>query len=56
MTSQTNNWKTWLQENWPNVRGVDHDWTMEGYDYTQSVRDGIMENWNKINDNNGGLW
>jgi len=56
MTSQTNNWKTWLQENWPNVRGVDHDWTMEGYDYPQYVRDGIMENWTKINDNNGGLW
>jgi len=54
--SQTNNWKTWLQENWPNVKGIDHDWTMERYDYPQYVRDGIMENWTKINDNNGGLW
>ena len=57
MASQTtNNWSKWLQENWPNVRAVDHDWTMERYDYPQYVRDGIMENWTKINDNNGGLW
>ena len=57
MTSQTsNNWQKWLQENWPNVRALDHDWTMERYDYPQYVRDGIMENWTKVNDNNGGNW
>jgi hypothetical protein len=29
---------------------------MERYDYPQYVRDGIMENWTKVNDDNGGTW
>jgi len=57
MTSQTSNdWQKWLQENYPNVRALDNDWTMERYDYPQYVRDGIMKNWTKVNDNNGGTW
>ena len=49
-------WQEWLQENWPKVRALDHDWTMERYDYPQYVRDGIAENWIKVNDENGGTW
>ena len=49
-------WQKWLQENWPNVRSLDHDWTMERYEYPQYVRDGIAENWIKVNDENGGTW
>ena len=49
-------WQKWLQENWPNVKALDHDWTMERYDYPQYVRDGIAENWIKVNDENGGTW
>ena len=57
MTSQTSNdWQKWLQENYPNVRALDNDWTMERYDYPQYVRDGIMDNWTKVNDDNGGTW
>lgn len=57
MTSQiSNDWQKWLQENYPNVRALDNEWTMERYDYPQYVRDGIMENWTKVNDNNGGTW
>jgi len=56
MDSSQNNWQKWLQENWPNVRALDNDWTMERYDYPQYVRDGIMENWTKVNDDNGGTW
>ena len=49
-------WQEWLQENCPNMRALDHDWTMERYDYPQYVRDGIAENWIKVNDENGGTW
>ena len=49
-------WQEWLQENWPNMRALDHNWTMERYDYPQYVRDGIAENWIKVNDENGGTW
>jgi len=48
-------WQKWLQENCPNVKALDHgQW--ERYDYPQYVRDGITENWIKVNDENGGTW
>ena len=28
----------WLKNKWPNVRVLDHNWTMERYDYPQYVR------------------
>ena len=56
MNQEKMTWKKWLQENWPNVKALDHDWTMERYDYPQYVRDGIAENWVKVNDENGGTW
>ena len=58
MTLQTSNdWQKWLLENHPNVRAIGyHNWTMKRNDYPPYVRDGIMENWTKVNDNNGGTW
>ena len=56
MNQKKMTWKKWLQENWPNVKALDHDWAMERYDYPQYVRDGIAENWVKVNDENGGTW
>ena len=55
-TQTYNDWKKWLENNWPNVKALDHDWTMERYDYPQYVRNGIAENWIKVNDVNGGTW
>tara|TARA_B110000008_G_C16772081_1_gene485021 strand:- start:173 stop:625 length:453 start_codon:yes stop_codon:yes gene_type:complete len=52
----TVNPQTWMQENWPNCKALDHDWTMERYDYPQEVRDWIKENWIKVNDENGGTF
>jgi hypothetical protein len=48
--------QTYMQEKWPKCKVVDHDWTMERYDYPQNVRDWIKENWIKVNDDNGGTW
>ena len=48
-------WQKWLQENCPNVKALDHN-QWERYDYPQYVRDGITENWIKLNDENGGTW
>ena len=57
MNSDTNNdWKEWLQNNWPKLRALDHNWTMERYDFPQYVRDGIASNWIKVNNENGGTW
>ena len=56
MNQKKMTWKKWLQENWPNVNALDHDWTMERYNYPQYVRDGIAENWVKVNDENDGTW
>lgn len=46
----------WMQENWPNCRALDHDWTMERYDYPLEVRNWIKDNWIKVNDENGGTY
>ena len=61
MNSDTNNqtdndWKEWLQNNWPKLRALDHNWTMERYDFPQYVRNGISANWIKVNNENGGTW
>ena len=56
LNQENMSWQKWLKENWPNVKALDHDWTMERYDYPQYVRDGITENWIKLNDENGGTW
>jgi hypothetical protein len=61
MNSDTNNqtdndWKEWLQNNWPKLRALDHNWTMERYDFPQYVRNGIAANWIKVNNENGGTW
>ena len=46
----------WLQQNWPNCKRLDHDWTMERYDYPQYVRQYIKDNWVKVSDDNGGTY
>ena len=46
----------WLKANWPNARKVDHDWTMERYDYPDFVRNYIKTHWTKVSDNNGGTY
>ena len=46
----------WLKNKWPNVRVLDHNWTMERYDYPQYVRVWIKNNWIKVNDKNGGTY
>ena len=46
----------WLKIHWPNVRMLDHDWTMERYDYPPFVRQYIKENWVKVSDKNGGTY
>ena len=51
-----NDWKEWLQNNWPKLRALDHNWTMERYDFPQYVRNGISANWIKVNNENGGTW
>lgn len=61
MNSDTNNqtdndWKEWLQNNWPKLRALDNNWTMERYDFPQYVRNGIAANWIKVNNENGGTW
>ena len=60
MSSNNNNHDTeakiWLQENWPKVRALDENWTMERYDYPEYVREYIRNNWIKHNDDNGGTY
>ena len=57
MTSQTtNNWSKWLQENYPNVKALDHDWTMTRYSYPTYVMEYIMNKWIKVSDLNGGTY
>ena len=46
----------WLQKNWPKLRVLDVDWTMERYDYPKFVRDYIKTNWIKVDDKNGGTY
>ena len=46
----------WLRKRWPNVRKLDHDWTMERYGYPLFVREYIKENWVKVSDKNGGTY
>lgn len=46
----------WLKDHWPNVRQLDHDWTMERYDYPSFVRDYIRNHWTKVSDKNGGTY
>ena len=46
----------WLKKHWPNVRKLDHDWTMERYDYPSFVRQYIRDNWVKVSDKNGGTY
>ena len=52
----TVNPQEWLNLNWPNCKALDHDWTMERYDYPLVVRNWIKENWIKVSDNNGGTY
>jgi len=52
----TVNPQEWLNLNWPNCKVLDHDWTMERYDYPLVVRNWIKENWIKVSDNNGGTY
>ena len=60
MTSkgQDNNFNgaEWLKSNFPNCTKLDHDWTMERYDFPDYVRKHIEENWYKISDENGGTY
>ena len=46
----------WLKTHWPSVRALDHDWTMERYDYPQDVREWIRNNWIKVSEYNGGTY
>ena len=46
----------WLKNNWPNARCVDHDWTMERYDYPPFIRQYIKENWIILCEKNGGTY
>ena len=46
----------WLKKHDPNVRVVDHNWTMERYDYPSFVRQYIKKNWNTLSDQNGGTY
>ena len=46
----------WLKEHWPNLRKLDHDWTMERYGYPIFVRNYIMNHWTKVSDKNGGTY
>ena len=46
----------WLKKHCPNVRMLDHDWTMERYDYPSFVRQYIKDNWLKVSGDNGGTY
>ena len=46
----------WMKERFPACKALDHDWTMERYDYPQEVRDWIKQNCVKISDVNGGTY
>ena len=46
----------WLESKFPIAKVVDHDWTMERYDFPQNVRDWIIENWTKLNNDRGGTY
>ena len=48
--------QNYMKSRWPKCKALDHDWTMERYDYPQEVRDWIKENWIKVSDNNGGTY
>ena len=59
--NKINDWRkeegaTWLKMHHPNVRKLDHDWTMERYGYPQFVRQYIKENWITVSNNNGGTY
>lgn len=46
----------WLQNNWPNMRRMDMDWTAARYDYPSYVCEYIKQNWVKVSDHNGGTY
>jgi len=46
----------WIETNFENVKTLDHDWTMERYDFPQNVRRWVEENWIKVSDVNGGTY
>ena len=54
--SHTNDWRVWIRKRFPKAKAVDHDWTMVRYNFPQYVRDGIMNNWIKVSDDNSGTW
>lgn len=55
MSNQTSP-QVWLQNNWPNARAVDKNWTMKRYDYPNYVCEYIFENWIKVSEKNGGTF
>ena len=60
MSSNYNNYdveaKKWIQDNYPKIRALDVNWTMERYDYPNYVREYIRNNWIKHSEDNGGTY
>ena len=46
----------WLNANFPNVRSVDVDYTMNKHEFPEDVREWIQTTWTKVNDENGGTY
>lgn len=46
----------WMNDNWPNCKKLDVNWTMEKYDYPEYVRQWIKETWIKESDEYGGVY
>lgn len=46
----------WMNNNFPNCKKLDVNWTMERYDYPDYVRDWIKQTWNKESNDNGGTY
>ena len=54
--NEESNGNEWLKTHWQNAHVVDHDYTMNRYDYPQYVRDWIKNNWIKYDNKNGGTY
>ena len=46
----------WLNQNFPKVRTVDVEYTMNKYEFPEEVREWIKSTWKKTSDANGGTY
>lgn len=52
----SDNAQQWLNTRFPKCKKVDVDWTFERCNFPQFVRSYIVEHWDKVSDDNGGVF